>query len=105
MLFLTLPAAVAGGALAAFAFGGSLSLGAVLGLVAVLGIAVRNGLALIKHYQRLANAPDDSPARWQRDSNSPDAGKTSPHRAGSRRRGDLCSRRRAARHLGRLRRS
>ena len=30
----------------------------LLGLVAVLGIAVRNGLALIKHYQRLAMMPD-----------------------------------------------
>ena len=45
VLFLTLPAAVAGGALAAFAFGGSLSLGAALGIIAVLGIALRNGLA------------------------------------------------------------
>jgi Cu/Ag efflux pump CusA len=56
-LFVTLPAALAGGALAAFAFGGTLSLGAVLGLVAVLTIAVRNGLGLIKHYQLLAAAP------------------------------------------------
>jgi Cu/Ag efflux pump CusA len=57
VLFLTLPAAVAGGALVAFAIGGSWTLGAVLGFIAVLGIAVRNGLGLIKHYQRLALVP------------------------------------------------
>jgi len=59
VLFLTLPAAIAGGALAAFAIGGTLSLGAILGLVAVLGIAVRNGLLLIRHYQRLAAEPEE----------------------------------------------
>jgi Cu/Ag efflux pump CusA len=57
VLFLTLPAAVAGGAFVALALGGSWSLGAVLGFIAVLGIAVRNGLGLITHYQRLALAP------------------------------------------------
>jgi Cu/Ag efflux pump CusA len=57
ILFLTLPAAVIGGALAAFALGGAWSMGALLGLVAVLGIAVRNTLAMIKHYQRLALPP------------------------------------------------
>ncbi|MEX2308956.1 MAG: efflux RND transporter permease subunit [Pirellulales bacterium] len=59
VLFLTLPAAIAGGALAALAFGGTLSLGALLGLIAVLGIAVRNGLLLIRHYQRLAANSDE----------------------------------------------
>jgi Cu/Ag efflux pump CusA len=70
-MFVTLPAAVAGGLLAAFAIGGTLSLGAILGLIAVLGIAVRNALALIKHYQHLASTPEDKraningwPARW-----------------------------------------
>jgi Cu/Ag efflux pump CusA len=57
ILFLTLPAAAVGGALAAFALGGAWSMSALLGLVAVLGIAVRNSLAMIKHYQRLALAP------------------------------------------------
>ncbi|MCI0335662.1 MAG: efflux RND transporter permease subunit [Planctomycetes bacterium] len=61
-LFITLPAAVAGGALAAFAIGGAWSLGALLGLIAVLGIAVRNGLGLIKHYQQLAAAPAETQA-------------------------------------------
>ena len=80
-LFLTLPAAVAGGALVAIRFGGSLSLGVLLGLVAVLGIAVRNGLALIKSLSTSGNAPDDrrrltamGPATFDAD-----AGKTSPH--------------------------
>jgi len=62
VLFLTLPAAVAGGVLAVFATAGTLSLGAILGLIAVFGIAVRNGLALIKHYQRLALAPPEKHA-------------------------------------------
>jgi Cu/Ag efflux pump CusA len=56
-LFLTLPAAVAGGALAALALGGAWSLGAIFGFIAVLGVAVRNGLGLIKQYQILAMAP------------------------------------------------
>jgi Cu/Ag efflux pump CusA len=54
VLFVTLPAAVAGGALAALAMGGTLSLGALLGLVAVLAIAIRNGISLIQHYQFLS---------------------------------------------------
>ncbi|MGH2523000.1 MAG: efflux RND transporter permease subunit, partial [Anaerolineales bacterium] len=51
--FLTLPAALAGGALAALAGGGPLSLGALFGLLAVLGIAARNGVLLISHCRRL----------------------------------------------------
>jgi Cu/Ag efflux pump CusA len=57
LLFLTLPAAVAGGALAAYAMGAGWSLGAILGIVAVLGVAIRNGLGLIKHYHNLTFAP------------------------------------------------
>jgi Cu/Ag efflux pump CusA len=57
VLLVTLPAAAAGGLLAAFAFDGTLTLGAILGLVAVFGIAVRNGLGSIKLYQRLATEP------------------------------------------------
>jgi CzcA family heavy metal efflux pump len=51
--FLSLPAALAGGVLVAFAIGVPGSLGAVMGLVAVLGIAVRNGVLLIEHYRQL----------------------------------------------------
>jgi len=51
--FLALPAAIAGGVLAALASGGAISLGSIVGFLAVLGIAARNGLLLINHYQRL----------------------------------------------------
>lgn len=57
-LFLTLPAAVAGGALVALAATGGWSLGAILGIGAVLAIAIRNGISLIRHYQRLALPPE-----------------------------------------------
>jgi CzcA family heavy metal efflux pump len=62
VIFLTLPAAIAGGVLVALASGGSTSLGAILGLIGALGIAIRNGLTLIKHFQRLAQAPADNQA-------------------------------------------
>jgi CzcA family heavy metal efflux pump len=51
--FLALPAAVAGGVLAALVSGGGISLGSMVGFLAVLGIAARNGLLLINHYQKL----------------------------------------------------
>jgi Cu/Ag efflux pump CusA len=51
--FLALPAAVAGGVLAAAATGGGISLGSLVGFLAVLGIAARNALLLINHYQRV----------------------------------------------------
>jgi len=51
--FVTLPSALVGGALAALAGGGALSLAALLGLLAVLGIAARNGVLLISHCRRL----------------------------------------------------
>jgi Cu/Ag efflux pump CusA len=52
--FLTLPVALAGGAIvAAVAGSGGVSLGALLGLLTVLAIAVRNGVVLISHYRRL----------------------------------------------------
>ncbi len=50
---LALPAALAGGVLAALASGAAISLGSIVGFLAVLGIAARNGLLLINHYQRL----------------------------------------------------
>lgn len=49
---LTLPMALAGGVLAAFAAGG-LTLGALFGLFAILGIAVRNGMVMISHLRHL----------------------------------------------------
>ncbi|MBF8286123.1 MAG: acriflavin resistance protein, partial [Anaerolineales bacterium] len=51
--FVTLLAALVGGALAALVGGGPLSLGALFGLLAVLGIAARNGVLLISHCRRL----------------------------------------------------
>jgi CzcA family heavy metal efflux pump len=51
--FLSLPAALAGGLLAAGASGGILTLGSLAGLVAVFGIAARNQIMLFNHYQHL----------------------------------------------------
>ena len=53
LAFLTLPMALVGGVLATLVDGGTISLGSVAGLVAVLGLAVRNGILLIRRYQRL----------------------------------------------------
>ena len=51
--FLTLPAAIAGGVVAAFITDGAMTLGSIVGLFAVLGIAARNVILLISHYRRL----------------------------------------------------
>ncbi|HXF64840.1 MAG TPA: efflux RND transporter permease subunit, partial [Caldilineaceae bacterium] len=53
VVVLTLPMALAGGALAALLDGGVLSLGSLFGFLTVLGIAVRNGMVMISHYQHL----------------------------------------------------
>ena len=53
MMFLTLPVALVGGVLSAWAFVGSISLGALVGFFAVLGIAARNGILMISHLQHL----------------------------------------------------
>jgi len=59
-LAVTLPAAAAGGAVAALAVGESFSLGVLLGLVAVMGVAVRSALVLISHCRRLSDAGEDA---------------------------------------------
>jgi Cu/Ag efflux pump CusA len=51
--FLTLPSALVGGVLAAYASGGVISLGSLVGFLSVLGIAARNGIMMISHFQHL----------------------------------------------------
>jgi Cu/Ag efflux pump CusA len=56
--FLTLPAALAGGAVALLITGTSLSIGAYVGFVALLGLGVRNVVTQFSRYQALACAGD-----------------------------------------------
>ncbi len=52
--FLSLPAAIVGGLLAAWIFsGGVISLGSMVGFLTILGVAARNGIMMINHYQHL----------------------------------------------------
>jgi CzcA family heavy metal efflux pump len=51
--FVTLPIALVGGALAAFLFERTLSLGSLVGFYTVFGIAARNGILMINHFQHL----------------------------------------------------
>jgi Cu/Ag efflux pump CusA len=53
LVFLTLPVALAGGALAALIDGATLPLGAMIAFLAILCLAARNGLMLIYNCQRL----------------------------------------------------
>ena len=52
LIFITLPAAILGGALAAQAVGG-MSIGTIFGFVTVLGITARSGILLVREFQRL----------------------------------------------------
>ena len=60
LVFLALPVALLGGAVAALADGAELSLGAALGLLALFGLAVGNGMMLICHLQRLRAAEGEA---------------------------------------------
>ena len=51
--FFTLPIALAGGVLTAFATDRVLSLGSLIGFYTVFGIAARNGILMINHFQHL----------------------------------------------------
>ncbi|MDH3306578.1 MAG: efflux RND transporter permease subunit, partial [Acidimicrobiia bacterium] len=51
--FLTLPSALVGGILAAYAGSGLISIGSLVGFLTIYGIAARNGIMLINHYQHL----------------------------------------------------
>ncbi len=51
--YLALPAAMAGGVIAAYMGDRIISLGSLVGFLTVLGIAARNGILLIHHYQHL----------------------------------------------------
>jgi Cu/Ag efflux pump CusA len=53
LAFATLPAALAGGIVAALIAGGTLGLGALAGLLAVLGFTARSVVLMIRHYQHL----------------------------------------------------
>jgi Cu/Ag efflux pump CusA len=53
LVFLTLPMALVGGVLAAWAGGGILSIGSLVGFFTVFGIAARNSILLINHCQHL----------------------------------------------------
>jgi CzcA family heavy metal efflux pump len=60
LIFLTLPMALVGGILAAFAGGGVVSLGSLLGFFTVFGIAARNGILLINHCQHLERSEGET---------------------------------------------
>ncbi|MDW4547893.1 efflux RND transporter permease subunit [Defluviimonas sp. D31] len=51
--FAAMPAALAGGVVAAWLGGGIFSLGSLVGFITVLGIAARNNILMISHCQRL----------------------------------------------------
>src|SRR5437773_2805803 len=63
VVFVTLPMALVGGALAVLSSaGGLLSLGSIVGLITVLGIAVRNAMTLVSRYRQLEQR-DGAPVR------------------------------------------
>lgn len=63
LVFLSLPFALVGGVVMAFASGGILSLGSLVGFVTVIGIAARNGIMLVSHYRHLEHEEGEAPGR------------------------------------------
>jgi CzcA family heavy metal efflux pump len=57
---LTLPMALVGGVLAAWATGGTMTIGSFVGLFTVLGIAARNGILMISHCQHLEDVEGET---------------------------------------------
>ncbi len=53
LAFVTLPMSLVGGAIAAWATDGVLSLGSLVGFYTVFGIAARNGILMMNHFQHL----------------------------------------------------
>jgi Cu/Ag efflux pump CusA len=53
LAFVTMPMALVGGVVAAYAGGGIISLGSLVGFFTVLGIVARNGIMMVSHYQYL----------------------------------------------------
>ncbi len=53
LVAISLPFALIGGVVAAWTWGGVLSIGSLVGFITVLGIAARNGIMLISHYRHL----------------------------------------------------
>jgi CzcA family heavy metal efflux pump len=53
LAFLDLPIALAGGVIATYLVGGTISLGSLVGFFTVLGIAARTGIMMINHFQHL----------------------------------------------------
>lgn len=68
VLFLTLPGALAGGALAAAFTGGVTTFGTMVGFLAILAIAVRQGVALFGHYQRLREEQEEQEQEQEEES-------------------------------------
>lgn len=54
LVLANIPFALAGGVLAAFLTGGSLSVGSMVGFVSLFGISTRNSILMISHYEDLA---------------------------------------------------
>jgi Cu/Ag efflux pump CusA len=60
LAFLDLPIALAGGVIATYLVGGTISLGSLVGFFTVLGIAARTGIMMINHFQHLERFEGES---------------------------------------------
>ena len=55
-VFISLPAALAGGVVGALLLGAEVTLGVLIGLMALLGLAARHAIVLVRHLQRVEQA-------------------------------------------------